>query len=552
MPSSAISSGALSEDPSAGTRWFFFSDIESTRQRQEQVICQHTADRRDCAPATSRAAKPSPDPLSGVAFPNNIIPTNRISPQAKFFLPYMPTQVQGKFNAPQSLDIYKGDVKIDAALTQSDHLMGRYSIADDLESDPNQYPSLGIQGLHSRAQNAVLNWTRIFSSQWLSEFRVGYYRDYFLFDAVLPGTNFLQQAGITGFEKTQLDPSFPADLPLRLHRIQRVRQSNNLPKANRIRTWQFNEAISYSTGKHNMKFGAQLYHQTHGFFNGQSQEGNFSFSTNYTGDAFSDFLLGYPTSVYRAYPLSLYGNYASQWAAFWQDTYRVNDKLTLNLGFRWSYNPFFYGIGGQTSAIDYPTGKIVVPMRDGKLINGTAQPEIPLLLPLFSDRVISTEALGLPESIRKTGPGQFTPRFGFAWRPNSRVVLRGAYGIFDVYLDTNLTLQWAKVPPFEITQTVNNSLNSSTHTMGFNWADPFMGQPLASANPNPGKACATSNMVLASCIAPNVYSAPGDLQHTYMQQWNLAVQTQLSKGPVRRDGLRRQQDHPRPAHQRSR
>jgi hypothetical protein len=108
-------------------------------------------------------------------------------------------------------------------------------------------------------------------------------------------------------------------------------------------------------------------------------------------------------------------------------------------------------------------------------------------------------------------------------------VVRGAYGIFDVYLDTNLALQWAKVPPFEITQTVNNSLNSTTHTMGFNWANPFLGQPLASANPNPGQPCATSNMTLNSCIAPNVYSAPANLQHTYMQQWNFAVQAQLVK-----------------------
>ena len=531
----AVTKNALKRNQFGGTvgapirrdKVFLFSDMESTRQRQEQVF-SNTLPSDAMRGGNFTGLKALTDPLSGAAFPNNIIPTSRISPQASYFLKYMPTAAQAKFNAPQALDIYKGDVKIDAMLSQADHLMGRYSIADDLESDPNQYQTLGVQGLHSRAQNAVLSWTRVFNSQWLSDFRVGYYRDYFLFDAVMPGTNFLAQAGITGFEKTQLDPSFPL-ISISGYTGFNGSGSNNLPKANRIRTWQYNEAVSYSSGKHNMKFGAQLYHQTHGFFNGQSQEGNFSFSTNYTGDAFGDYLLGYPTSVFRAYPLSLYGNYASQWAAFWQDTYRITDKLTLNLGVRWSYNPFFEGIGGQNNAMDYASGKLIVPMRDGKLINGTAQPEIPILLPLFSDRLISTEQLGLPESIRKTGPGMWTPRFGFAWRPTGRTVVRGAYGIFDVYLDTNLTLQWAKVPPFEITQTVNNSLNSSAHTMAFNWGDPFLGQPLAAANPNPGKPCATSNMILNSCVAPNVYSAAAELRHTYMQQWNLAVQNQLSK-----------------------
>jgi hypothetical protein len=530
----AVNKNALRRNQFGGTvggpivrdKVFFFADIESMRLRQEQVFSD-TLPSDAMRTGNFAGLKTITDPLSGAAFPNNVIPASRISQQAQFFLPFMPTQVQGRFNAPQSLDVYKGDIKSDAQLTQKDHLMGRYSIADNLESDPNQYPSLGIQPLHSRAQNVVLTWTRIFSSQWLNEFRAGYYRDYFLFGAVLPGTNYLAKAGITGFEKTQLDPSFPL-ISLSGYSGFNGSGSNSLPKSNRIRTFQYNEGVSYSSGRHNMKFGVQLYHQTHGFFNGQSQEGQFAFTTNYTGDAFGDYLLGYPNSVFRAYPLSLYGNYTSQWAAFWQDTYRVSNRLTLNLGVRWSYNPFFNGIGGQTSAVDFKSGKIIVPMHDGKLINPTAQPEIPLLLPLFSDRLISTESLGLPDSIRKTGHGQFAPRVGFAWRPTDRTVVRGAYGIFDVYLDTNITLQWAKVPPFEITQTVNNSLNSTAHTVAFNWADPFLGQPLASANPNPGQPCPTSNMVLNSCIAPNVYAGLGDMHQTYMQQWNLALQRMVT------------------------
>jgi hypothetical protein len=102
-------------------------------------------------------------------------------------------------------------------------------------------------------------------------------------------------------------------------------------------------------------------------------------------------------------------------------------------------------------------------------------------------------------------------------------VVRGAYGWFDEYLDTNLTLQWAKVPPFEITQTINNTTPAPT----FNWANPFQGQPLVAANPNPGRPCPVSGLVLLTCVAPNVFSAPGQLNQTYMQQWNFSVQTQI-------------------------
>jgi hypothetical protein len=518
--------GGVIGGPIKRDKVFFFADLETTRQRQGLVF-------NDILPSDANrtgnfsGSRAIIDPSTGAAFSNNVIPTSRISPQAQFFLPFMPTQQQGQFNAPQSLDIYKGDVKIDAQVTSADRLSGRYSIADNTEADPNQYPALGIQPLHSRGQNAVLSWTRLINPRWLNEARFAYYRDYFLFGAVLPGTNYLQQAGITGFEQTQLSPSFPL-ITLSGFTGFNGSGSNSLPKANRIRTWQYSDSVSYSSGRHNIKLGGQLYHQSHGFYNGQSQEGQFAFTTNFTGNSFADYLLGYPSSVFRAYPLALYGNYTDQWSIFAQDDFRVMQNLTLNFGLRWAYNPFFNGINGQTSAFDYSTGKVIVPTTSsGALIDPIAQPETPLLLPLFSDRMIGTNQLGLPQSIRKTGSGQWLPRFGFAWRPNGsdKLVVRGAYGIFDEYLDTNLTLQWAKVPPFEITQTVNNTVPKPS----FNWANPFQGQPLVAANPNPGKPCAGSGLVLLTCVTPNVYSAPGDLQQTYIQQWNFAVQDQLMK-----------------------
>jgi hypothetical protein len=499
---------------------FFFADMERTDQREAQVF-NDTLPTAAMRTGNFTGQKTITDPLTGSPFPGNIIPANRISPQATFFLNYMPSQTQGAFNAPQSLTVQKGDIKTDAQVTEKDHLMWRYSIQDNVELDPNQYQALGIQNLHSRAQNATFTWTRVFSPKWLNELRFGYYRDYFLFGAVLPGTDFDKEAGITGYEQTDLSPSFPL-INLSGYTGFNGSGSNNLPKSNRIRTFTYADAVSYSFGKHQMKFGAQLYHQTHTFFNGQTEEGSFSFTTQYTGNAFGDYLLGYPASVFRAYPLALYGNNGNEWALFAQDTYRVTSNLTLDLGIRYAHNPFFNGTQGQTSAIDYSNGKVIVPMVNGKLIDPVVQPEVPLLLPLFSDRLEGTDSLGLPQSIRQTGLGQWLPRVGLAWRPNNRIVVRSAYGIFDVFLDTNITLQWAKVPPFETTQTINNTTPAPT----FNWANPFQGQPLVAANPNPGKPC-SFGLVLNSCSQPNVYAGLPQMQQTYMQQWNQAVQVQL-------------------------
>jgi len=508
--------------PIVRDKLFFFTDYEQTRQSQGIVFNNTVAtDAQRKGDYSTSTFKPI-NPLTGQRFPGDQVP---ISAQAAYFLPFMPTNAQANFTAPQSLIINKGDVKVDATVTKNDHLMVRYSITDNQESDPNQFPALGQQSLNSRAQNIAVTEAHTFGAKWLNQATFGLYKDIFLFGAILPGTNYLAAAGITGYEQTQINPSFPY-ITLSGYSSFNGSGSGSFPKSNRIRTWQYGDNMSYTAGKHEIQFGGQLYYQRHAFFNGQEQEGQFNFTTKYSGDAFSDFLLGYPASVFRAYPLSLYGNTAYQWVGFVQDTWRVSPKLTLNVGLRYEHNPFFNGINGQTSAFDYSNGKIVVPMNNGQLLDPNAQPEIPLLLPLFSDRIEGTDSLGLPQSIRKTGPGQFAPRFGLAYNigGSNRFVARAAYGLFPIYLDSNLALQWVKVPPFEITQTINNA----TGKPSFNWANPFNGQSLLAANTS-GLPCPGTTVAYATCTAPNVFSAPTTLQHTYMHQYSFALQAEVQR-----------------------
>ena len=506
---------------------FFFSDIEASRQSQGITfsdIVPSDAMRTGNFGGDSVKLK---DPTTGQPFPDNVIPSNRISPQASFFLPYMPTTSQGNFSGAQTLNIIKGDIKVDAALTSADHLLARYSIADNQETDPNQFPALKFQSLGSRAQNLAFSETHMFGSRWLNEARASYYRDYFLFSSILGGTDFLTPAGITGYETTQVTPSFPY-ITMSGYSAFNGSGSGDFPKSNRIRTWQYADTVSYTAGKHEVRFGGQMWVQRHTFYNGQGQEGIFTFTSQYTGDAFGDYLVGLPAQVYRSYPLDLYGNRAIQWAVFAQDNYRLTHDVTVNIGLRWEYNPFFQGINGQTSAFDFGTGKIIVPTnKDGQILDPNAQPETPLLLPLFSDRTLGSSALGLPDTIRKTGPGQFAPRIGLAWRPGGSniVAVRAAYGLFPIFLDTNMALQWAHVPPFLIQQTIINPIG----TPQFDWADPFQGQPLVAANPNPGVACPGTNLALNSCVMPQISSTRATFDHTYMEQYSLAVQTQILK-----------------------
>jgi len=515
--------GGVIGGPIRRDKIFFFSDFEMTKQSSGIVYAnivpsdQERLGNFNDLPATTTFKNPT----TGAA----LAPGSRfvtVSPQAQYFLQFLPTRAQANFSAAQKLTILKGDGKVDAVLTQRDHLMGRYSITDNDEEDPNQFPTLGTQSLHSRAQNIALTEAHTFGAKWLNEAKFGLYKDIFLFGPVLAGTNYVSNAGITGFEQTQLQPSFPY-ITITGYSAFNGSGNGSLPKSNRIRTWQYNDTVTYSSGKHEVVMGFGFFHQRHTFFNGQGQEGVFNFSNKYTGNGFADFLSGYPATVVRAFPISLYGSIGNWYTTFIQDNWRVRPDLTLNIGLRYEHTPFYNGVNGQNSAIDYASGKIIVPTRNGQLYDMNAQPEIPLLLPLFSDRLESSETLGLPESLRTSGPGILAPRVGLAYRIGGKddLVVRAAYGLFPIYFDSNMSLQWTKTVPFEVTQTATNGTLPT-----YNFQNPFNGQPVVSPNTS-GTACPGTAIAYASCLQPNVYTAPQKLQHTYMHQYNLALQWQI-------------------------
>src|SRR5581483_5038733 len=287
---------------------FFFVDFERTNLREGQDfnnVVPSPAMRSGNFSELLALRRPVQlmDPLTRQPFPGNVIPAARISPQAQFFLRYLPAPnlVQADVNRASltnnlSQNQNRGDVRIDQQLGASTQLMGRYSVNDNSEKDPNPFPALGAFDLHSRAQNAMIGLTRTFSARWIMDARASYYRSIFLFGGTLEGTNFNQQAGVQGFNDTTSIYSFP-QITLTNYAAFTGSPSDQRPKSNRIRNWQGAANLSYASGRHSAKLGAEYMHQTAGFFNGSRSVGIFNFQGNYSGNAFGDFLLGYPDSV---------------------------------------------------------------------------------------------------------------------------------------------------------------------------------------------------------------------------------------------------------------
>jgi hypothetical protein len=512
---------------------FFFVDLERTNVREGQDFNNvvPTPDMRaGNFSALLAGSRPTQilDPLTRTPFPGNIIPANRFSQQAQYFMKYLPlpNQVIGGVSRALltnnlALDQNRADVRIDQQIGASTQLMGRYSINDNTEQDPNAFPTLGAFDLHSRAQNATIGATHTFSPRWIGDGRVSYYRSIFLFGPTLPGTNFNHEAGVQGFDDLTSIYSFP-QITMTNYATFTGSPSDQRPKSNRIRNWQYAANLSYASGRHSAKIGAELMHQTAGFYNGSRSVGIFNFQGAYTGNSFADFITGYPDSVTRDYFKELNGNYANFWSFYVQDNYRATQNLTLNLGIRVELNPFYDGIRGQKSAFDLTNGKLIIPSS----VDPAVQPLTATMLQIFRDRFNYTNELGLPNSIHGTDVN-WGPRAGIAWRPFGRTdwVFRTAYGIFYVFPDSNTIDNTVATVPFIATQTVFNDRSPAVPTR--TWSDFFLGQPAVSANPNPGSPC-PFGMVLLSCSQPDVDSGAVHFSSTYLQQWNISIQHQLS------------------------
>jgi len=184
--------------PVVQNRIFFFTDYQGVRQKTGGTALRTLAPAEWRTGDLSSITTPIIDPVTGVQFPGNRIPADRIvNPVAKALfanqsLYPLPTRA-GTTNIPNNYtsstrDELKGDqfdVRIDARLSDSDNFSARYSFAN--------FNTNGIQGAlpvqltgksHNRPQNIALNWTRILSPTIVNEARVGFNRALFITDVL--------------------------------------------------------------------------------------------------------------------------------------------------------------------------------------------------------------------------------------------------------------------------------------------------------------------------------------------------------------------------------
>jgi hypothetical protein len=266
------------------------------------------------------------------------------------------------------------------------------------------------------------------------------------------------------------------------------------------------DSLSWVKGKHSFKFGGEYrYMQTTSWTSAGRLKFDFSPEetrflgqpwANQTGFGFASFLLGGVHGADQDTPGDLTGrrNYVALYA---QDDFRINDKLTLNLGLRWETTGPWTEKNGHWA--NYNT----------TAINPTFG--VPGTLEFAQDGSTTFEG---PRDWK-----QFGPRVGFTYRPAERAVIRAAYGIFyqGIGMDYWAGTPYAFAAGFRSTNIVNPVGNG---VAAFNWDDGYPGADIP----------ATQNYN-AVPWGPTSMS-PESLKGGRVQQWNAGLDLELTRDLV--------------------
>ncbi len=477
---------------------FFFFNWEAGRllQATNPVLrIVPTQDRRDGnfvglttaggAPITLR------DPLSA-GIVGNMIPASRLSPQARAFIPFTPqpnTQV-GNFNwtsgRPSSLskqDNYT--TRVDHNFSTKDSIFARYVWNDTIEAGA---PIWGNDQRDNTGSARTLsgNWVHTFGPTMVNDFKGGTasFAEFEIFGTSnKPEFDIANKMGLPLVSQDPKEFGPPAisisgpEGAFSVFDLQR--QIGPRDRSNSI--VQFTDTLSWQRGKHFIKFGGDFAKRYVTFDQARQPRGQFGFDGSYTGSALADFMLGYVRNA-LINPVATSTRLTNWWQSYFvNDDWRVNSRLTVNLGMRYDYfQPY--------------------KQADDRMVNISLNGYV-------VDKLVSPADSPYGRGLIRPDRNNFGPRIGMAWRPGfiGDAVIRAGYGMYYTPQISNAIFAMAEGA--QATAGANVVANAGgAPTLFFN--NPFVGSQTRGA----------LNFAVSN---------DPDMRDSYIQQWNLNLQKKL-------------------------
>jgi len=398
-------------------------------------------------------------------------------------------------------------VKVDEHASSIDTVGLHYSLVDEDRFNPfdpvNAFTSLPGYGSYTlnHGQNAGLEWTRVFRSSVVNEFRAGFIR---------MRANILQQNhGVDinaklGFPDVLTNPVDLGAPNISLIGFDGIGEPVNYPQDRHDTTLQFSDNVAWTVKQNQFKIGADYRHVRIGnyldflargdwFFLGETTAGilgAYNDPTPCSGTMPDDPLTCSLAQVLAGVPdyaIAVSGNtnnvlLSHGISSYVQDDIHVIPRFLLNAGLRYDYN--------------------------SPPVESENRFSVPVLVPAATPAFTAAGTNGIPRATYYPTYRDFGPRIGFAWRPmqSERWVIRSAYGIFYDVAISNINVLPRANPPF------------------YNMAAYFQSQNC------PGGLCTVGDLFSetgqqAGVVQGNMINP--HFRDGYMQQWNTGMQYEV-------------------------
>lgn len=423
---------------------------------------------------------------TAVPFTGNAIPASLLDANAQSLLnagifpaPTNGAQFQGGSNSPTN--VKEEIVRVDHQFNDKFSIFGHF-VAEQISQSfgttmwsGDNVPTIG-NTFGNPSYSGVVHFTHIISPRLLNEVAFNYNGNRI---NIIPVAAFgapLSAPSDFTFNRVFTGPNESERIPtINLSQATGAQYSANwTPWRNKADDYQIRDDISWTRGAHQFKFGASwaLYKKIQDIF--ASTQGNFGFNGSYTGNDFADFLLGYANSYAEdAVHDNGYWNNVS-WAAYIQDNWRVNNRLTLNLGLRWDGVPHTYEANHRTSNF-YPDlyDPAAAPIFNSDGTISTSSPGLgtspnPILAgyQFYLNGIGIDGKNGIPKGLVDNHWAIFGPRLGFAYdlTGGGKTVLRGGFGMMYERIQGNDMYNAGGNVPFSSAAGFNNVLLANPKT----------------------------------------------------------------------------------------
>jgi len=506
--------GTVVSGPIKKDRAFFLFNYEGNRIRRMSQFLARVPSERQRQGDFSELSAQLVDPTTGNPFPGNVIPLARMDSLGRGIAAFYPSPNRSGASSSNYLttakernDLNVTTGRVDTRISDKQNLFVRFSWQNASRDDPNfdlgaELPQFGL-AYSTGGRNVAISDTYVFGPRVVNEFRVGFNRLVAYIYPELYKQDIAKQLGITGVESQIHSNTQVLGFPTTRLTGYSLLDSNRSSQRFNDNNWHWFDMAAVTRGNHQMRMGAEVQTLMLNVWTAGCPNGCFTFDGRYSGNAFADLLLGYPSQTQRSVGFSPSHTRMRVLNMFYQDDWKVTSRLTLNLGVRYDLQTPPVDSDSDYAVFDKVSKQIVIAGKSGPQQFAHPITGQPITLAGGAD-------YGIPRGLYHPDLNNYSPRFGFAWSPEGiGIVLRGGYGVFVTPEIPNLSFGFHNGSyPWVVPQTFNGSATAPNLTL---------------RNPFPDALAADSITARAMDI---------NRRDGYMQHWNLGVQHQIGGNMV--------------------